>query len=113
MTYLKQRLRQVTHLQRETVRRIQTDIGEIHPSPSRKYISEFTNEFNAFESVFDPDKVLREAVESNLIWVGDYHALAKGQIYVVELLKGIAQRKGAIALAVEPIFARSQDVLDL
>jgi hypothetical protein len=113
MTYLKQRLRQVTHLQRETVRRIQTDIGEIHPSPSRKYIREFTNEFNAFESVCDPDEVLRAALDANLIWVGDYHALAKSQIYVVELLKGIAQRKkNNVALAVEPIFARSQDVLD-
>ena len=112
MTYSKQRLRQVTHLQRETVRRIQTDIGEIHPSPSRKYIREFTNEFNVFESVCDPDEVLRAAVEANLIWVGDYHALAKSQIYVVELLKGIAQRKPNVSLAVEPIFARSQDVLD-
>jgi hypothetical protein len=112
MTYSKQRLRQVTHLQRETVRRIQTDIGEIHPSPSRKYIREFTNEFNAFESVCDPDEVLRAAVKANLIWVGDYHALAKSQIYVVELLKGIAERKPNVSLAVEPIFARSQDVLD-
>jgi len=113
MTYLKQRLRQVTHLQRATVRRIQTDIGEIHPSPSRKYIREFTNEFNAFESVCDPDEVLRAALDSSLIWVGDYHALAKSQIYVVELLQGIAQRKkNNVALAVEPIFARSQDVLD-
>ena len=112
MTYSKQRLRQITHLQRETVRRIQTDIGEIHPSPSQKYIREFTNEFNAFESVCDPDEVLRAAVEANLIWVGDYHALAKSQIYVVELLKGIAQRKRNVSLAVEPIFARSQDVLD-
>src|SRR5262252_4651019 len=112
MTYSKQRLRQVTHLQRETVRRIQTDIGEIHPSPSRKYIREFTNEFNAFEAVCDPDEVLRAAVEANLIWVGDYHALAKSQIYVVELLKGIAQRKDNVALAVEPVFARSQDTLD-
>jgi Haem-binding uptake, Tiki superfamily, ChaN len=113
MAYLKQRLRQVTHLQRETVRRIQTDIGEIHPSPSRKYIREFTNEFNAFESVCDPDEVLRAALDANLIWVGDYHALAKSQIYVVEFLKGIAQRKkNNVALAVEPIFARSQDVLD-
>jgi len=77
-----------------------------------KYIREFTNEFNAFDSVCDPDEVQKAALDANLIWVGDYHALAKSQIYVVELLKGIAQRKQNVALAVEPIFARSQDVLD-
>jgi Haem-binding uptake, Tiki superfamily, ChaN len=112
MTYSKQRLRQVAELQREAVRRIQTDIGEIHPSPSRKYIQEFTDEFGVFESVCHPDAILRQALDASLIWVGDYHALAKSQIYVVDLLKEVAQRKENVTLAVEPIFARSQEILD-
>jgi hypothetical protein len=112
MTYSKQRLRQVTQLQREAVRRIQTDIGEIHPSPSRKYIEDFSQEFDAFESVCEPEEVLYGALAADLIWVGDYHALDKSQRYVVELLKEIARHKDNVALAVEPIFARSQDVLD-
>ena len=112
MTYSKQRLRQITELQREAVRRIQTDIGEIHPSPSRKYIQEFTDEFGGFESVCDPAAVTRRALDSSLIWVGDYHALAKSQIYVVDLLKEVTQKKDNVALAVEPIFARNQEILD-
>src|SRR5215470_16439046 len=112
MTYSKQRLRHVTELQRAAVRRIQTDIGEIHPSPSRKYIQEFTDEFGVFESVCSPEAVLSRAVDANLIWVGDYHALAKSQIYVVDLLKEVAQHKDEIAVAVEPIFARNQEILD-
>src|SRR5215468_2893385 len=112
MTYSKQRLRQVTDLRREAVRRIQTDIGEIHPSPSQKYIQEFTDEFNAFESVCSSDEVVNQALSANLIWVGDYHALVKSQIFVVELLKQIAKHKENVALAVEPIYARSQEILD-
>jgi hypothetical protein len=112
MTYSKQRLREVTELKRETVRRIQTDIGEIHPSPSRKYIQEFSQEFDSFESVCDTDEVLAAAVNSNLIWVGDYHALHKSQMYVVQLLKEIARQKENVALAVEPVFARNQEILD-
>src|SRR5262245_47048995 len=112
MAYSKQRLRQVTRLQREAVRRIQTDIGEIHPSPSRKYIEDFSQEFDAFESVCEPEEILYGALTADLIWVGDYHALDKSQLYVVELLKEIAQHKDNVALAVEPIFARSQDDLD-
>jgi len=112
MTYSKQRLRHVTELQRAAVRRIQTDIGEIHPSPSRKYIQEFTDEFGVFESVCSPETVLRQAVDANLIWVGDYHALVKSQIYVVDLLKEVTQHRDNVAIAVEPIFARNQEILD-
>jgi hypothetical protein len=112
MTYSKQRLREITRLQREAVRRIQTDIGEIHPSPSRKYIEEFSQEFDSFESVCEPEEVLSAAIDANLIWVGDYHALHKSQMYVSSLLNEVARQKKNVALAVEPIFAKNQDVLD-
>src|SRR2546427_646213 len=112
MAYSKQRLREATKLQREAVRRIQTAIGEIHPSTTRKYIQRFSQEFDTFERVCEPETILREARNANLIWVGDYHALTKSQLYVAELLRGIARQKENLALAVEPIFARSQEVLD-
>jgi hypothetical protein len=113
MTYSKQRLRVVTALKREAVRRIQTDIGEIHASPSRKYIQEFSEEFETFESPCQRDEILAEAQDCNLIWVGDYHALPASQTYAAELLTEIAQTKGNVALAVEPVFAESQKTLDL
>src|SRR5262249_6702790 len=112
MAYSKQRLREITRLQREAVRRIQTDIGEIHPSAGRRYIQEFNEEFERFECLSDPEEVLDSALHTNLIWVGDYHALTKSQLYVVELVKQLTRLKGNIALAVEPIFARNQQILD-
>jgi hypothetical protein len=112
MTYSKQRLRQVTALKREAVRRIQTGIGEIHASPSRKYIQEFNHEFETFESPCGHAEILSKALEANLIWVGDYHALPASQNYVADLLKELTQYKRDIALAVEPVFARNQGTLD-
>src|SRR5437867_13023107 len=111
MTYSKQRLREITALKRKAVRRIQTDIGEIHSLPSRKYIQEFNQEFPAFESVCEIDEILREVRDANLVWVGDYHALPASQMYVVEMLRGIVHQKQNVALAVEPVFARSQKTL--
>jgi hypothetical protein len=113
MPYSKQRLREITALKREAVRRIQSDIGEIHASPSRKYIEEFSDEFTTYRSVCQQDDILNEALSADLIWVGDYHALAANQAYVVELLKQLVQHKTNIALAVEPVFARNQEILDL
>src|SRR5258706_4738878 len=113
MAYSKQRLREITRLQREAVRRIQVDIGEIHPSPSRRYIQQFNEEFADFESLSGQEQVLRRALDANLIWVGDYHALTSSQMYVVELVKELTRVKSGVAVAVEPIFARNQEILDL
>src|SRR5262249_32156370 len=113
MAYSKQRLREATKLQREAVRRIQTDIGEIHPSPSRRYIQEFNEEFEDFETLSDHEEVLQRALDTNLIWIGDYHALTNNKLYVVYLVKQLTRLKGDVALAVEPIFARNQEILDL
>src|SRR5215813_6325555 len=99
MTYSKQRLREVTDLKRQAVRRIQTDIGEIHPSPSRKYIQEFTEEFDTYESVAEPQEILDNALAAKLIWVGDYHALEQHQLYVVDLMRELARRKNKVAVA--------------
>ena len=112
MTYSKQRLREVTALKREAVRRIQSDIGEIHPSPTRKYIHEFSREFESFESVCTPNEISNEIRQANLVWIGDYHALPASQNYVVALLKELANTGEKPALAVEPVFARHQKVLE-
>src|SRR5438105_4104227 len=113
MTYSKQRLKEVTALKRAAVRRIQSDIGEIDASTSRKYIQEFNREFQSYESVCEKAEVLEQALEANLIWIGDYHALVQSQAYATEFLRGLAARKDNLAIAVEPVFARNQEVLDL
>src|SRR5215470_5233613 len=112
MTYSKQRLREVAELKRAAVRRIQTDIGEMHPSPTRKYIEEFNREFQSFQSVSSHDEILTEVRHANLVWVGDYHALPASQAYVVRLMRQIAERKENIAIGVEPVFAKNQEILD-
>lgn len=112
MMYSKQRLREVLELKRAAVRRIQSDIGEMDASPSRKYIQEFNREFQSFQSVCEPDAVLNEAREANLIWIGDYHALEKSQTYAAQFIRNLATQKRNAAIAVEPVFARCQGILD-
>src|SRR5437773_8046245 len=111
MTYSKQRLREVTALKRLAVRRIKRDICQIDGSPSRKYIQDFNREFQNFESVCEASEIQNEAAQANLIWIGDYHALLRSQLYVSEFLRNLAARDRRIAVAVEPAFARNQKVL--
>lgn len=112
MTYSKKRLREVTALKRAAVRKIQNDIGELNASPSRKYIEEFNREFRSFLSICWPETILEEARGANLIWIGDYHALSKSQTYASDFVRRLAAENHDIVLAIEPVFARNQKILD-
>src|SRR5262249_32740601 len=111
MTYSRQRLREVTDLKRQAVRRIQRDIDQIDGSPSRKNIQEFNREFQNFDAVCDTLEIQAKAAQANLIWIGDYHALVRSQSYAAEFMREQASRK-RIAICVEPVFARNQKILD-
>jgi hypothetical protein len=112
MTYSKQRLKEVTDLKRKAVRLIQYEIGQIDVSPSRKYIREFNHEFDTFQNVCSAKDIAEQAQQANLIWIADYHALGQSQAYATEFLRQLADRKTNFVVAVEPVFARNQKILD-
>jgi hypothetical protein len=112
MTYSKKRLREVTALKRAAVRKIQSDIGELNASPSRKYIEEFNREFQTFQNVSTLGAIIEHARSANLIWIGEYHALAKTQVFAADFLQRLSSENHDIVLAVEPVFGRSQKTLD-
>jgi len=112
MTYSKQRLKEITALKKKAVRRIQNDIGEIDASPSRKYIQEFNLEFQIFQTVCNLDDLLQESRQANLIWVGDYHALGQSQTFAANFIRQLAAQNRNVVVAIEPVFARNQKILD-
>jgi len=112
MTYSKQRLREVIALKRAAVRRIQNGIGEFTVSSGGKYIRDFNREFQTFQAICQADAILEEASDAKLVWIGDYHALSGSQNYAAQFVRELAGRNLNLALAVEPVFARSQNVLE-
>src|SRR5262245_38334279 len=112
MTYSKKRLREVTALKRAAVRKIQNEIGEFRASPSRKYIEEFNREFRTFQAISSNEEIIEQARQANLIWIGDYHALSKSQTYAADFIRCLNEDNRRVLLAVEPVFARSQKILD-
>jgi len=100
MTYSKQRLREVTALKRAAVKRIQSDIEELDVSTTRKYIHQFNKEFDTFHSVCEPGAILEDARSADLIWIADYHALSKSQIYAAQFVRELAVNNSNIILAV-------------
>jgi hypothetical protein len=105
------RINEVAGIKHAAVERIRTDICQIDTSPSHKYIQEFTTEFANFQDVCEPSDLLNEAASSNLIWIGDYHALSRFQEFAASFLRDLYGRNPNIGLAVEPVFARHQRTL--
>jgi len=113
MSYCRRRLNEVVALQKDILNRIEADLGEFGNSPRRKYIQEFHDEFQTFEEVCEAGEIVDAAAEANLVWIGDYHALARSRTYAADLLRQIAARKNSrIALGVEVVFAHQQKILD-
>ena len=113
MGYSRHRLNEVVALQKAVLDRIEADLGEFGNSPRRKYIREFHDEFQTYDAVCSRDEIADAAAQANLVWVGDYHALARSRSSAAELLRQIAARKNSnIALGVEVVFARHQKILD-
>jgi len=112
MTYSKQRLKEITALKKAAVRQILKDIRNLHSASSRKYIDEYTSEFKTYEAVCGPEAIFEAACKSDLIWIGDYHALHRSQEYAAAFIRKLASQKSKLAIAVEPVFARHQKILD-
>src|ERR1051326_6008430 len=102
MRYSRRRLNEVADIKQTAVERIRTAIGQIDTSPSHKYIQDFATEFSSFEKVSDSLEILNEACSSNLIWIGDYHALSRFQQFAAEFVRELYKKKPNIGLGVEP-----------
>ncbi|HEV8335656.1 MAG TPA: ChaN family lipoprotein [Candidatus Polarisedimenticolia bacterium] len=98
--------------QREAVERLKKEIFGVDPNSSRKYIREFHRDFSRFEAVSSLDDLIVTCVKSDIIYIGDYHALASAQAFEARLLAEIASRSDGAALCVEMVFGRQQRILD-
>ncbi len=112
MGYSQKRIKEVADIKRATVQRIRREIGQFHVSSSHKYIEDFATEFASYADVCDPVDVLNRAAASNLVWIGDYHALSRFQEFASAFVRDLHKRNSNIALGVECVFARHQKILD-
>jgi len=112
MGYSRKRIDEIAEVKRAAVQRIRTDIGQIDTSPRHKYIENFTTEFATFEDICDLSEILAKASHSNLIWIGDYHALSRFQEFTATFVRDLYRLNPNISLGVEPVFGRHQKILD-
>jgi hypothetical protein len=79
----------------------------------RKYLREFNQAFRSYNSVLDSQQILNAIHSSDVVLVGDYHALPAAQRYAAHLVERRAMAGDRpVVLTVETIFARDQHILE-
>ena len=102
-----------TAAQLNAVAAVKRQIGQHDPSGGRKYLKEFTEAFRTYQSVIDSRELDTEINRSDIVLVGDYHALPASQSFPATLIEQRAQTADRkIVLAVEAVLARDQHILD-
>src|ERR1700746_1353796 len=83
------------------------------PKGRRKYLKDFSQSYRSYESVLDLGQVHAQLHNSDIVLIGDYHALPACQRFAGSLLEHCAMASDRpVVLGLETIFARDQHILD-
>jgi hypothetical protein len=94
------------------VKRLKKEIFGVDPNSARKYIREFHADFSRLQAISSFDDLVLSCSRSDIVYIGDYHALPSAQAFEAKLLGEIAARSQRTALCLEMIYGRQQRVLD-
>jgi len=91
---------------------VEREIRAVDRAAGRKYIRDFRDAYRSYQKVLSPADVRREIAKSDVVLVGDYHALPNSQKYLAELLQEAQLHRRPVVLGIETIFSRDQHILD-
>src|ERR1051326_5107761 len=91
---------------------VERELRATDSSGRRKYLQEFSHAFRSYDSVVSAAQLSTTISASDILLIGDYHALAASQRFASELLEQRAQPGDRpVVLGVETIFAHQQHIL--
>lgn len=88
---------------------------EIHASDRngrRKYIRDYAQAYRSYQKVLSGEELRQEMAASDLLLIGDYHALPRSQEFAAQVVEEAAKAGRPVVLGVEFIFTRDQHILD-
>jgi hypothetical protein len=92
---------------------VEREIRVNDPNGRRKYLQDFSQAFQSYESVIDRQQLGAEVRRGDIVLIGDYHALPAAQRFAATLLEERAQPGDRpVVLGLETIFSRDQHILD-
>ncbi len=100
-----------TAAQMQGLASVRKDIRSQDQLGDSKYLREFTQSFTRYECVLSGEDILHRATSSDIVLIGDYHALPASQHFAADLLEKAA-RERRVVLALEAVLSRDQQALN-
>jgi Haem-binding uptake, Tiki superfamily, ChaN len=91
---------------------VERTIRATDPNSRRKYLRDFTEAFQSYHSVLTGAQVWQQLAASDIVLIGDYHALASSQLFCEKVLTQLASEGRPVVLGLEMIFSRDQHLVD-
>ena len=91
---------------------LQRELQATDPNSKRKYLRDFVDAFRTYQSVLSGAELRERIQASDIVLVGDYHALPRSQEYAAEVIREAAESGRKVVAGVEFVFARDQHILD-
>jgi hypothetical protein len=98
--------------QKAASERLRREVLGIDGSLRHPYFRDLRRQLRNFEGVTTVEEVLEAATRSDVIYVGDFHAVPVCQNLAADLLEHIARAAPPVALGIEFVFTRQQALLD-
>ncbi len=92
--------------------KVEREIRATDPHSRRKYLREFAEAYTRYSHVLTPPQLSEAILESDLLLVGDYHALPRSQQFAAELVEQLSRAGRKVVLGLEMVFARDQRFLN-
>lgn len=90
---------------------VRREIGSHDRVPKSKYLREFADAFRRYDAVLSDEELEGKITTSDLILIGDYHALPASQRFAATVIERCAQKR-PVVLGIEAILSRDQKLLD-
>ena len=91
---------------------LQREIQATDPNGRRKYLRDFSESFQHYQSVLTLAQVEAELCQADVLLIGDYHALPASQAFAAEILERAGKCGRPVVLGLETVFARDQHIVD-
>lgn len=99
--------------QMHALAQVEREIRSIDQKSKCRYLRDFSDAFRTYESVLTPAELRQMLHASDVVLVGDYHALPASQRYAANLVQQLAQEQSRpVVLGLEAVFARHQGAIE-
>ncbi len=103
--------RQLFERHREAAERLRREVMRVDGSYNHPYFRALAACCRAYRNELAIEDVVQRAVDSGLVFVGDFHAVPEYARWVADLLDRLAVRGTSVCLGVEFVFTRQQRLL--